>query len=260
MLYNYRMYRMKFKKLLYACIALTVFSTPLTGRDPGLSAYYEGEFDKAHSYYQKQLDKDPQNPKLLYNYGTSALSLNDLDAARSLLRRSLTGDNKQQCADAHYNLGQIALKRQDLPAALEHFKKSLLNDPGDMDSKVMYEQLRAMMNENMQQEQQNEQGDDDQQKEGDTPRNDEKQKSDEDNDKASQQQEQSSDGEEENESSQEQQAAESRLSEEDLHPQELSKEQIKHILNAMREEEMESMKKLILSKSNLKRTKRSKEW
>lgn len=230
-------------------------SMPLFARDPGISAFYEGDFEKAKEYYQKRLDKDPENPKILYNYGTSALGLNDLESAAALLRRSLSSDNIKQRADAHYNLGQTALKNGDMQNALEHFKKSMIYDPGDKDSKVMFEQLLAMMKENERQQEQDKQG----QSPSESGQNEEAGQEKERQENQSGEEQQSSQAEEQ-EPKEPDQPADSGLKEEDLNPVELSREQAENILNAMREEEMESMKKLILSKSNLKRTKRSKEW
>lgn len=235
-------------------------SAQAQAKDPGLSAFYKGNFEAAGEYYQKRLEKDPDNPKILFNYGTSALGQNDLESANAFLRRSLTSENSKQRAVAHYNLGQAALKNRDIRAALEHFKKSLIYDPEDKDSKVMFEQLLSMMKEQQeqQQEQKDRENDNNSDQDESAQNNDAEQNKDEENEQpAGQDQNASSD---EGKDQEQQQTAASDLTEEDLTAEELSREQAENILNAMREKEMESMKKLILSKSNLKRTKRSKEW
>ncbi|MEA2076901.1 MAG: hypothetical protein U9O95_02670, partial [Candidatus Marinimicrobia bacterium] len=121
--------------------------------------------------------------------------------------------------------------------ALEHFIKSMIYDPDDPNSKIMYEHIRSMQQQ-QEQEKKQEQG------------QDQEQEKNQEQDQEQQQQEQQ----------QQQQQQDSQLTEEDLKEEELTKEQAKNILNAMKEDEKESMKKLILSKAKRKKIKRSKEW
>lgn len=239
---------------------MIILSAQVQAKDPGLSAFYKGNFEAASEYYQKRLEKDPDNPKILFNYGTSALGQNDLESANAFLRRSLTSENSKQRAAAHYNLGQAALKNRDIQTALEHFKKSLIYNPEDKDSKVMYEQLLSMMKEQQKQEQEQKQQENDKNKNQDnSSQNDDTEQNKEGENKQSGEREQQASSDEVEDKEQQQFAA-SALTEEDLTAEELSQEQAENILNAMREKEMESMKKLILSKNQLKRIKRSKEW
>lgn len=243
-------------------LTLTFSIGLLFAKDPGLNAFYKGDYKKSSDYYDARLSKDAENEKILYNRGTSALAEKDIETAESLLKRSLAAKDDSQLAKAYYNLGQIALQQEKTDEALDNFKKSMLHDSESPDAKIMYEHLQQMK----QQQQQNSEN-----KSQDSDDNSEDSKNESQEDKNKQNQGQSDDkqdqqqGDQEQEQGQQQnqetaQQQESQLSQDDLKGEELSKEQAKNILNAMKEGEKESMKKLILSKANSKKIKRSKEW
>ncbi|MBW6458154.1 MAG: tetratricopeptide repeat protein [FCB group bacterium] len=230
----------------------------LFANDPGWNAFYKGDYEKARNYYRERQKKEKNNEKLAYNLGTAALALQDAQEAASFLTESLAGDNPDQRAKAHYNLGQLALQEQDMEAAATHFKKSMLYDPDDRNSKIMYEYLLRMKQEEEQQQAEEGEGNNEQQdgQDGgcDTQGEKGQQKETDANDDQSPGEENADNSEMQSD------PADSQLREQDLTPQELSKEQARNILNAMREQEMESMKKLILSKNRGGNIKRGNKW
>ncbi len=232
-------------------VVFALLTVMLFAKDPGINAFYKGDFKKAEDYYDARLNKDKENEKIMYNSGTAALAQQDLEKANSLLMQSLASEDETQLAKAHYNLGQIALQQQKTDEALAHFMKSMIYDPNDPNAKIMYEQIRQMQQQQQQQQQQQNQ---DQGQDREQDQDQEQQQQDQQKQENDQQQDQQQ-GQE-----QQQQRQDSQLSEEDLQAQDLTKEQAKNILNAMKEDEKESMKKLILSKAKHKKIKRSKEW
>ncbi len=236
-------------------IVALMLCTSLFAKDPGLNAFYQGDYKSSSEYYEARLKKDHNNEKIMYNRGTSALAEKDYETAQSMLRQSLSASDESQLAKSYYNLGQIALQQQDTEEALENFKKSMLYDPDDVDAKIMYEHLQQQMKQQQQQQQdQDQQNDQDEQ--NDQEKQDQEQEK-QDQEQEEQQQDQQQDQQQEQKQDQQQ---ESQLSEDDLKGEDLSKEQAKNILNAMKEDEKESMKKLILSQAKSKKIKRSKEW
>ncbi|MEA3392766.1 MAG: tetratricopeptide repeat protein [Candidatus Marinimicrobia bacterium] len=229
----------------------------LHAKDPGINAFYKGDYKKAGDYYAGRLNKDKENEKIMYNSGTTALAQKEYEKANSLLMQSLASENDAQLAKAYYNLGQLAVQQEKTEDALEHFKKSMIYDPDNPNSKIMYEHLRRQQEQ--QQQEQQDQGQD-QEKNQDQEKKQDQQKQDKQDQQDQEQKDQPQDEQQEKGQDQQQQQSESQLSEEDLQAQELTKEQAKNILNAMKEEEKESMKKLILSKAKGKKIKRSKEW
>jgi len=245
-------FKRKYLVLLLLCAGM------LYANDPGLNAFHKGDFEKARNYYRERRVKEKNNDRIAYNLGTAALAMEDLHEAASFLTESLASENDMQRARAHYNLGQLALQEQKTDAAAGHFKRSMLYDPDDISSKYMYEYLlRLQQQEEQQKDKQDGEGDSDnegQKADGDTQENGEQQQEkDPGEDQGS-----ADEGSDSNDTPAD--AAESQLKEEDLTPQELSREQARNILNAMREQEMESMKKLILSKNRDRNIKRGNEW
>ncbi len=234
----------------------------LPAKDPGLKAFYRGDHQKAQRYYEKRYEKESGNEKTVYNLGTAELALGNHSKAHDLLKQSLTTEDPVQRARAHYNLGQLAYKQQDMEKASEHFKKSMRYDPRDINSKIMYEHLRELQQQKQEQQEQKQENRGDrekQQEQEDRQERQEEQQQKENNgsgngEEKKDQQERSEEGSENKTGSQ------SQLKEEDLKAEELSREQAKNILNAMKEKEKESMKKLILNQSANEKIKRSKEW
>ncbi|MCF7832851.1 MAG: tetratricopeptide repeat protein [Candidatus Marinimicrobia bacterium] len=241
---------------IFRLLTLVIFAFGLLyAKDPGINAFYKGDYKKAGDYYEARLNKDKENEKIMYNSGTTALAKKDYEKANSLLMQSLANENNAQLAKAHYNLGQLAVQQEKTEEALEHFKKSMIYDPDDPNSKIMYEHLRRVQQQQEQQQQQQEQNQDQ-----DQEKNQDQQKQDQKQDKQDQQDQEQQDQQQAEQDQEQQQQSESQLSEDDLQAQELTKEQAKNILNAMKEDEKESMKKLIMSKAKGKKIKRSKEW
>lgn len=252
------------KRIIQLALLIIFVSGHALAKDPGIDAFYKGDYKKAGDYYDARLKKDKENEKIMFNSGTSALAQQEYEKANSLLMQSLATEDESQLAKAHYNLGQLALQQQKTDEALAHFIKSMIYDPDDPNAKIMYEYIRQQQQQqekdqesnsnNQDQENKNQDKDQDQKQQQEQQQQDQQKQDPRDDDtppdqeKADQQQQK------------QQQQQDSQLSEEDLQAQDLTKEQAKNILNAMKEEEKESMKKLIMSQAKGKKIKRSKEW
>ncbi|MFA6618358.1 MAG: tetratricopeptide repeat protein [Candidatus Neomarinimicrobiota bacterium] len=238
--------------LLILCLSFSL----LLAKDPGLKAFYKGDYKKSSDYYEARLNKDSDNEKILYNRGTSAMAEKDFEIAESLLKQSLASKDDEQLAKAYYNLGQISLEQEKTEEALDNFKKSMIYDPESPDPKIMYEHIQQMMQEQQQQQEQDQgEGSDNEDKDSQENKEQNEQKQ-ENKDQEGQENQQDPEQDQQPEQNQQQ----SQLTEDDLKAEDVTKEQAKNILNSMKEDEKESMKKLILSKAKSKRVKRSKEW
>ena len=255
------------KRIIQLALLITIVSGYALAKDPGINAFYKGDYKKAEEYYNARLNKDKENEKIMFNSGTAALAQQDIEKAQSLLMQSLASEDESQLAKAHYNLGQLALQQQKGEEALAHFMKSMIYDPDDPNAKIMYEHI---LHQQQQQQQQQQDKNQDQSQKNKDKNQDENQKNKDQDQQQQQQEDQQQDPRDEDtppeqqqadqDQQQQQQQQESQLNEDDLQAQELTKEQAKNILNAMKEEEKESMKKLIMSKAKGKKIKRSKEW
>ena len=84
---------------------------PYTFGSSGEKAFGAGNYIEAAQIYSNMLEKDPDNPQLLYNSGTTAYKNNLFEEAAGAFKKSLSSDNVALQKKAYYNLGN-ALYRQ----------------------------------------------------------------------------------------------------------------------------------------------------
>ncbi len=97
--------------IIACCVLLGVITdTPLKASE-GEKAYAAGNFLEAAEYYRQRLEKDPENPQLLYNSGTSAYKNNMLPDAAEKLTKALLSDDPGLQEKAYYNLGNVQYRR-----------------------------------------------------------------------------------------------------------------------------------------------------
>ena len=155
----------------------------------GEDAYSRGNYLQASEYYRKKLEKKPDDPQLLYNFGTAAYKNNMHDDAIAAFSGALKSDKIDLQKKAYYNRGNSYFQKgsevlqADAKAAAGHWRQALnsLNsalelDPADPDAKhnqsIVAKQLEELEKqlEKDKQEKQNEQND--QQKDKDSDKKD----------------------------------------------------------------------------------------
>lgn len=242
------------KQLIQNILLITLTLVPaLYGKDPGLEAFHEEEYDKALNYYMKKLEKDQSNPVLNYNAGTAAMKLKRPDLAIPHFEKSLRNANDKQILSKNsYNLGHLLAENNEYEQALNAFMQAILLNPEDVNSKIMYEMIKSRMQEqeeqNQAQDQKQEQGQD-QEQEGDQKQEKEHDEEQEGN------QEQTSDSESRDNQVSEDTSTESRDPEQDL-----TEQQIVNLLDAMRDKEKEAMKEILRHRFQDYKIQREKDW
>jgi Ca-activated chloride channel family protein len=166
----------------------------------GEEAYLRGDYLQASEYYQKKLAEKPDDPQLLYNFGTAAYKNNLFDDAITAFSGALKSDAVDLQKKAYYNRGNshyakgAEMRQADPQAAANQWRQALASlnsalelDPADADAKhnkeVIAEQLAELEKqlEKQQQEKQDQQGKEDkdqQEKNGENKDQGEKQQSD----------------------------------------------------------------------------------
>jgi|GEM_PF-955346 len=241
--------------LLLSLVMSLMAMSQLSAADPGMEAWREGDMEKAYGYYQGRLEKEGEDPVLNYNSGAALQGSNLPEEAESAYRRSLGSRDPELLNRANYNLARIYEQKGETEKALQHYRESILHDPGDMNAKAAFELLRQMQQEQeeeqqQEQEQEQEQNDDQNDQQQDSRQN--KQEEREDEKQGDEQKQDDSQDENAPQSEQQQNMAEAQ--------QDMDKEQIENILNAMRERELDSMKKLLQEKHKSAGIKRSRDW
>ncbi len=113
----------------------------------GEDAYQRGDYLQASEYYQRKLAESPDDPQLLYNYGTAAYKNNMYDEAITAFSGALKSDKVDLQKKAYYNRGnsQYAkgseIRQADAQGAANQWRQAVssLNsalelDPADADA------------------------------------------------------------------------------------------------------------------------------
>ena len=150
----------------------------------GEEAYANKDYLQASEYYQHKLEKSPDDPELLYNYGTAAYKNNMYDEAIDAFTKALKSDNIKLQEKAYYNRGNSYYRKgaeaqQADPKttigqwqeALNSLDSALKLDPQNEDARhnhqIIAKQLEELKKQQQQQQQQQNNKDQQEQKKKD---------------------------------------------------------------------------------------------
>jgi len=239
----------------------------------GNRAFNRGEYDEAKRHYEKVLSEKPtleEKKEALFNSASADFKKKEYEAAikqfESLAQNPALSPELR--ADAHYNIGNALVKRgKDAPVeermkfyqqALNAYKQALALNPRDRDAKENYEFTRSLLQREQQQQRQQNQRDKDSQK--DNP-NDPKRSDQPQNQNQNQPPPESEQDEKKNEEPPKDNSNPKPPSEEKSppKPQNFTPEEAEQILNALKKNEKEMLKKYQMKKSNAS-AKPEKDW
>lgn len=153
----------------------------------GEEAFVQQDYLAASEYYSQQLNKSPNNPELLYNYGTSAYKNNMFDEAIEAFTGALKSDDIELQKKAYYNRGnsyyQKGLESQQADPnttvdqwhqALQSLESAMKLAPEDADAKHNHTFITKRLEEleKQQQKQQDQKDQQDQKQDGDSDKQD----------------------------------------------------------------------------------------
>ena len=152
--------------------------------------------------YEELLQKNPQDPTILFNLGTSRYRLEDWSGAEDVFRRATTAEMPELREQAFYNLGNTAVRQGKLEDAVSHYRQALAINGDDEDAKYNLEWTLKEIEKREQSAEQNQQQEGEE--ESEEEENPEEQESSEEGESESEEEESSSDenSEEEGESEQ----------------------------------------------------------
>ncbi|MBP6871366.1 MAG: hypothetical protein KBC43_05110 [Bacteroidales bacterium] len=224
----------------------------------GNKQYDDEKFKEAEVSYIKSTQAKNASHKGFYNLGNAwYMQENYLQASAAFdtLRTFRMDDDTR--AKSYYNLGNAMLKSaQDsaqlagkfLPASVEAYKQSLRLNPEDEEAKYNLAYAQKLMQQQQQQQQQQNQDQKDQQKE---QQKDQQKQQDQ---KDQQQDQQQQDQQNAEQANQDQQQA-------NAEPQQISKEDAERILEALKNDEKETLEKLSEAKiQSVRVVKTDKDW
>lgn len=226
----------------------------------GNRQYEDGNYKKAEVDYLKSTQSGKASHKGFYNLGDAwYMQENYLQASAAFdTLRTFKMDDETR-SKSYYNLGNAMLKasldsaelaRQLLPSSIEAYKQSLRLNPADDDARYNLAYAQKLLQKSQQQQQQQKQDQKDQKQ--DQQQQQQEQKQDQ------QQQEQKQDKQQQEQANQDQQQQEQQ---QQGQPQQISKEDAERILEALKNDEKQTLEKLKQAKIQSTRViKTDKDW
>ena len=215
-----------------------IFANLIIANDKGMDLFNNGNYKEAAEYYSSILKERGEDNAASFNLGASQYYMEDNVSALKMFEQALGSKDRMLQSKALYNMARILQDQNELDKSLSLYKKSLELNPSDIDSKINYELLKRMINQQDSQNQQNDQN----QEESEEQQNDQNQEESE---------EQQND--QNQEESEEQQNSSKNQIENPIEPEKSDQiRQAEAILNAIKGQEKINQKNKILKSKSFK--------
>ncbi|MBT8186056.1 MAG: tetratricopeptide repeat protein [Croceitalea sp.] len=247
-------------------------------------ALIQNDFTSAEAEYRVAISKSDENVSAPYNLGRAYYNRSLLTEAFGRFKQAgEKAEAKPEKHKAFHNMGNVFMKNKEYEKAVEAYKESLRNNPNDEETRynlaLAKEMLKKQQDEqkndqNKDQEDkqdqkdekdenkdQNNQGDNEKDKEGDQKDGENKDKGD-DGDKGNEKPEENKkgDGDEKKEEKQKPKEGDQKDEKQKPRPNQLSKQQIQNLLEAMQNEEKKVQEKMESKKVKGAKIKNEKDW
>jgi len=255
------------------CSGLIVFGQSSSSHvRKGNRQFGNGNFQEAEVDYRKALNNDPNFDIATYNLGASLYKQENYEESAKTFASLLEAEKKvdsELTSNTFYNLGNSFCEAQKYDEAVKAYKQSLRLNPKDMDAKYNLEYARKKLEQQQQQQEQQDKNKDKDEKNKDKQDQDKKDKQDQDK-KDKQDQDQDQDKQEQDKDKDKQDQNKDQQNKEDKkdqqqkqeqnQPKEISKEDAERMLEAMKNDEKETMEKMKMQKVKGKKVKTEKDW
>lgn len=235
----------------------------------------EDNFIEAEVDYRKAISKSEENVAAPFNLGNAYYRNETFSEAFGRFKEAgETATAKTDKHKAYHNMGNVFMKRKEYEKAVEAYKEALRNNPTDEETRYNLALAKEMLKK-QQDEQKNDQNEDDKEnkdnedkkdqnedkKEGDEGDQDKEDQKDE-GDQGDQEKEENKEGEGDQKEEQEKQPDKGDQEKEQKQPRpnQLSKQQIQNLLEAMQNEEKKVQQKIDAQKVKGVKVKNEKDW
>lgn len=235
----------------------------------------EDNFVEAEVDYRKAISKSDENVAAPFNLGNAYYRNQTFSEAFGRFKEAgETATAKPDKHKAYHNMGNVFMKRKEYEKAVEAYKEALRNNPTDEETRYNLALAKEMLKK-QQDEQKNDQNEDqkdnkdnkdqkdqnEDKKEGDEGNQDKQDQQDEGN-QGDQEKEENKEGEGDQKEEQEKQPDQGDQEKEQKQPRpnQLSKQQIQNLLEAMQNEEKKVQQKIDAQKVKGVKVKNEKDW
>jgi len=238
----------------------------------GNKQYGAGQYAEAENSYQEALGQKASSFEGSFNLGDAAYKQEKFDDAINQFDLiSKQAHTKEELGASYHNLGTAYLQKKEYEKSVEAYKQALRNTPSDMDTKYNLAYAQRQLKQQQQQQQENKDKDKDdkeEKKDQDKDKNDKEEKKDQDKDKNDKEEKKDQD-KKDNEEEEKKDSKNEEQNKEDENksqqpqqprPEQLSKEEARKILEALKEKEMNVQNKLHKNKLKSTKIKSDKDW
>ena len=134
-----------------------ILANLIIANDKGMDLFNSGNYKEAAEYYSSILKERGEDNAASFNLGASQYYMEDNVSALKRFEQALGTKDRMLQSKALYNMARILQDQNELDKSLSLYKKSLELNPNDIDSKINYELLKRMINQQDSQNQQNDQ-------------------------------------------------------------------------------------------------------
>ena len=117
----------------------------LYSQDKGLSSFEKENYKESFEYYLNVLDRRENDISAKFGAGISAFKNQDIETGMKYLQEVSNSKDEILSSRAHFNLANINKDENNLEQSLYHYKKAIELNPTDRDSKINYELLKKMI-------------------------------------------------------------------------------------------------------------------
>ena len=116
-------------------------------QDKGLSSFEKENYKESFDYYLKVLESRENDISAKFGAGISAFKNQDIETGMKYLQEVSNSEDEILSSRAHFNLANIFKDQNKYEESLYHYKKAIELNSKDRDSKINYELLKKMLNE-----------------------------------------------------------------------------------------------------------------
>ena len=225
----------------------------------GNKAYEKDAYSDAEVNYRKALEKKPGYAKGAFNLGDVFYQQNHLKEADSLFSEATaTAKTSDEKAKAWYNKGNTLVKQKNYQKSIDAYKHSLLLQPDSKAAKYNLEYARKKLKKQKQQQKQqkkkkkNKKNKKNQKKDQKKNKQDQKKKKQnqkKQNQKKQNKQQQNQNKKKQNQQKQDQKKGDQKKRQQQAKPHQISKQDAKRMLDALKNGEKKTLQKLALQKA-----------
>ena len=134
-----------------------ILANVIIANDKGMDLFNSGNYKQAAEYYSSILKERSEDNAASFSLGASQYYMEDNVSALKSFEQALSSKDRMLQSKALYNMARILQDQNELDKSLSLYKKSLELNPKDIDSKINYELLKKMINQQNSQDQENDQ-------------------------------------------------------------------------------------------------------